>query len=418
MLPALARYAIVTPSSRVRISEGDMAVRLKEQASAAAAKLARPPGVMQVLPSLVTGGVERGTIDVAAALTAAGWNALVVSAGGPLVREVERAGAAHVQLPVDSKNPLVMRANVARLARLARERKIDFVHARSRAPAWSARAAAKRVGAHFITTFHGTYNAQNPLKKLYNSIMAKGERVIAISDFIGAHAREVYGADPAAVRVIPRGIDLALFDRGAVSQERMIRLAQAWHLPDGMPVVMLPGRLTEWKGQSVLIDAMAKLEHQRQDVHCILVGDDQGRSAYRRRLAAQIERLDLGGVVQIVGACNDMPAAYMLADVVVSASTDPEAFGRVAVEAQALGRLVVATDHGASRETVIDGVTGWLVAAGDPAALAEGLRMALAVPPQSREQMSRRAMAHVRENFGKERMCAATLALYKELLGA
>jgi glycosyltransferase involved in cell wall biosynthesis len=393
-----------------------MAVQLNEQSPAPAAKVTRPPGVLQVLPSLVTGGVERGTIDIAAALAAAGWNALVVSAGGPLVREIERAGAKHAVLPVDSKNPFTMRANIARLARLAREHKIDILHARSRAPAWSARSAAREVGAHFVTTFHGTYNANNPLKKLYNAIMAKGERVIAISEFIGVHASRTYGADPTIVRVIPRGIDLALFDRAAVSPERMIRLAQAWRLPDGVPVIMLPGRLTAWKGQSVLIDAMARLG--RYDVRCILVGAAQGREAYRQRLVDQIKRLDLEDVVHIVGPCNDMAAAYMLADVVVSASTDPEAFGRVAVEAEALGRLVVATDHGASRETVIDGVTGWLVAPGDPAALAEGLRLALSVPPQSREAMAARAIAHARAHFGKDRMCAATLALYKELLGA
>jgi glycosyltransferase involved in cell wall biosynthesis len=177
---------------------------------------------------------------------------------------------------------------------------------------------------------------------------------------------------------------------------------------------MLPGRLTEWKGQSVLIEAMARLG--RTDVRCILVGDDQGRAGYRKRLEEDVARLGLESVVHLVGHCNDMPAAYMLADVVVSASTDPEGFGRVAAEAQALGRLVVATDHGASRETVIDGVTGWLVAPGDAQALAEGLRLALAAGPQAREAMSARAVAHARAHFAKERMCAQTLAVYEELL--
>jgi len=391
-----------------------MAIKLSDTGPVADPTLARAPGVLQVLPSLVTGGVERGTIDVAAALTAAGWRAVVVSAGGPLVREVERAGAIHVPLPVDSKNPLVMWGNIRRLAALAREHRIDIIHARSRAPAWSARGAARRAGAHFITTFHGTYNAQNPLKKLYNAVMAKGERVIAISDFIGRHVTSEYGADPARVRVIPRGIDLTMFDRAAVTPERMIQLAQAWRLEDGIPVVMLPGRLTDWKGQAVMIHAIARLG--RKDLRCVLVGDDQGRVAYRKRLEDEIERLDLASVVHIVGHCNDMPAAYMLADIVVSASTDPEAFGRVAAEAQALGRLVVATDHGASRETVIDGVTGWLVAPDDAEALAQGLRVALATPPRGREAMMACAIAHAREKFSKTRMCADTLALYGELL--
>jgi glycosyltransferase involved in cell wall biosynthesis len=370
--------------------------------------------VLQVLPALGAGGVERGTIDVAAALTAAGWRAVVVSSGGPLVREVERAGATHLSLPVESKNPLVMRANIDRLAEVIRAHDIDIVHARSRAPAWSARGAAARCGVHFVTTFHGTYNAGNPLKKTYNAIMTKGERVIAISDFIGEHVVAEYGAERGRVVVIPRGIDLATFDRAAVSAERMIRLAQTWRLDDGVPVVMLPGRLTEWKGQSVMIEAVARLG--RHDIRCILVGDDQGRAGYKKRLEEEIARHGLEHVVHIVGHCNDMPAAYMLADVVVSASTDPEAFGRVAAEAQALGRLVVATDHGASRETVIDNVTGWLVAPGDAQALAEGLRLALAAGPEAREAMTARGIAHAHKNFAKERMCAQTLAVYEEVL--
>jgi glycosyltransferase involved in cell wall biosynthesis len=391
-----------------------MASTANEVKPVAAPNLSRAPTVLQVLPALGAGGVERGTIDIAAALTAADWRAVVVSSGGPLVREVERAGAIHIVLPVESKNPLVMRANIDRLAEVIRAHNVDIVHARSRAPSWSARAAAARCGAHFVTTFHGTYNAGNPLKRAYNAIMTRGERVIAISEFIGAHVVDDYGADPARVVVIPRGIDLGVFDRAAVSAERMIRLAQTWRLDDGVPVVMLPGRLTEWKGQAVLIEAIARLG--RHDIRCILVGDDQGRTGYRKRLEEEIARHGLELIVHMVGHCNDMPAAYMLADVVVSASTDPEAFGRVAAEAQALGRLVVATDHGASRETVIDNVTGWLVAPGDAQALAEGLRLALAAGPEAREAMTARGIAHARKSFAKERMCAQTLSVYEEVL--
>ena len=370
--------------------------------------------MLQVLPALVTGGVERGTIDIAAALVAAGWRAVVASSGGPLVRELERAGVTHLAMPVDSKNPLVMRANVARLAEAARAHDIDIIHARSRAPAWSARFAARAAGCGFVTTFHGTYNAANPAKRAYNAVMAKGERVIAISDFIGRHVIEKYDASPDRVRVIVRGIDLATFDPASVSPERMIQLARTWRLDDGVPVILMPGRLTDWKGQSVLIEAISRLK--RHDVRCLLVGDDQGRAAYRQRLEDEIERLGLRAVVHIVGPCNDMPAAYMLADVVVSASTDPEAFGRVAAEAEAMGRPVVATDHGAARETVIDGATGWLVPPADAQALADALRTALALDAPAREAMARRAMAHVRSRFGKDRMCEATLGVYTELL--
>jgi glycosyltransferase involved in cell wall biosynthesis len=371
--------------------------------------------VLQVLPSLHAGGVERGTVDVAAALVAAGWRAVVASAGGPMVREVERAGAIHITLPVDSKNPLVMRGNVRRLAAAIRAHKVDIVHARSRAPAWSAQAAAHATGAHFVTTFHGTYNAQNRFKRKYNAIMARGERVIAISEFIRDIAVDDYGAIPDHVRVIPRGVDLAAFDPTSVTPARIVQLAHAWKVPDGIPIVMLPGRLTRWKGQTVLIDALAKLG--RRDLWCVLVGADQGREAYRRELIQRATRAGLGDTVRIVGHCTDMPAAYMMADVVVSASTDPEAFGRVAAEAQAMGRPVIATDHGGSRHTVVDGETGWLVQPGDPDALAQALDHALNLGGQERERLAERAVAHVRANFTKAAMCTATLAVYREVLG-
>jgi len=333
-----------------------------------------------------------------------------------MVREIERAGALHVTLPVDSKNPLVMRRNVGRLADLIRAEKVGIVHARSRAPAWSARAAARATAVHFMTTFHGTYNAQNWFKWKYNAIMAKGERVIAISEFIRDIAINDYGAKPENVRVIHRGVDLAAFDPHTVNPARIVQLAKAWSVPDGIPIVMLPGRLTRWKGQTVMIDALAKLG--RSDLHCVLVGADQGREAYRRELVERAIRAQLGDTIRIVGHCNDMPAAYMLADVVVSASTDPEAFGRVAAEAQAMGRPVIATDHGGSRHTVIPGETGWLVKPGDAAALAEALERALRLSATERERLSERAIAHVRANFSKAKMCAATLAVYREVLGA
>lgn len=377
----------------------------------------QPPNttVLQVLPSLHAGGVERGTADIAAALVAAGWRSIVASAGGPMVREVERAGATHITLPVDSKNPLVMRGNIRRLAAVIRAHEVDIVHARSRAPAWSAQAAAHATGAHFVTTFHGTYNAQNRFKRKYNAIMARGERVIAISEFIRDIAVNEYGAIPDHVRVIHRGVDMATFDPMSVTPARIVQLAHAWKVPDGIPIVMLPGRLTRWKGQTVLIEALAKLG--RRDLWCVLVGADQGREAYRRELIQRATRAGLGDTVRIVGHCNDMPAAYMMADVVVSASTDPEAFGRVAAEAQAMGRPVIATDHGGSRQTVIDGETGWLVQPGDADALAQALARALNLSRPERERLAERAVAHVRANFTKAAMCAATLAVYREVLG-
>lgn len=376
----------------------------------------RKPVILQVLPALVTGGVERGTVDLAAALTEAGWTALVASSGGHMVRELDRLGVKHIALPLHSKNPLVIRANIARLEEVIEAHGVDIVHARSRAPAWSAFYAARNANAHFVTTFHGTYNlGVMGLKNAYNAIMTRGERVIAISHFIADHVQSVYRTDPGKIRVVHRGVDLTKFDPNRVSQERIIQLAQRWRLPDGYPVVMLPGRLTRWKGQTVLIEALARLG--RRDIRCLLVGSDQGREAYTEELKVLVEKRGLGEVVHIVGDCNDMPAAYMLTDVVVSASTDPEAFGRVIVEGQAMGRPVVATNNGAARENVLDGRTGALVPPNDPDALAAALAAALALDPDERENRAALAIKFVRDNFSRELMCARTLGVYAEVLG-
>jgi len=371
--------------------------------------------VLQVLPSLVTGGVERGAVDIAQAVVAAGGTALVASAGGPMTREIERAGAVHIALSADAKNPLTMWYNVGRLTRLLRQHGVDILHARSRAPAWSARAAARRAGIPFVTTFHGNYGAGNAVKRGYNSIMARGDRVIAISDFIGRQIVTRYGVDADRVRVIPRGVDVALFDPAAVTGRRVIQLSEQWRVPDDASVVMLPGRLTRWKGHLVLIEALARLE-DRAGLRCILVGSEQGRTGYVAEIKAEIARRGLDSMVQIAGESRDMPAAFMLADVVVSASTEAEGFGRVIAEAQAMGRPVIATDHGGARETVIPGKTGWLVPPGDASALAQALREALAMDRRAREALAARAIGHIRADYTKEIMCARTLALYQELL--
>ena len=371
--------------------------------------------VLQVLPALNSGGgVERGTVEIATAITAAGGRALVASSGGDMVHTLARAKAEHFTLPVASKNPLTMYANIDRLAKLIKAEGVDIVHARSRAPAWSAYFAAKRAGVHFVTTFHGTYSQGNPFKHFYNSVMTRGERVIAISSFIAGRIRQAYGVPAARIRTIHRGVDINRFDPSKVTAERVAALAGQWRLDDGAPVIMLPGRLTRWKGQVVFIRAVAKLN--RRDIRCILVGSDQGRAAYRQELESLVDELDLGEVVRIVDHCDDMAAAFMLTDVVVSASTDPEAFGRVLPEAQALGRPVIASDHGGARETVIDGETGWLTPPGDVDALAEALARVLELKEPARRILSDKAIANVRDNFSRESMCAKTLDVYNEVL--
>jgi len=383
-----------------------------ETSTAAAAAGTRPPAVLQVVPRLVTGGVERGTVEVAAALVAAGWKSVVASAGGPMVREIERAGARHVELPLASKNPITMRRNVERLAQLVRHERIDIIHARSRAPAWSALAASRRVGCHFVTTFHNAYGDDGWFKRRYNSVMGEGERVIAISRFVAEHAQQVYGVPPERLRIIERGVDFGRFDPERVSAERVIHLAREWQLPDGVQLVMLPGRLTRWKGQLVLVEAVEKLA--RRDLRCVLVGAGEGH--YRQQLLDTIKRKDLGGLFQVIEDCRDISAAYMLADVVVSASTRPEGFGRVIAEALAMGRPVVATDHGGAREIVLDGETGWLVPPDDPEAMSAAIAHALALTPADRMALAGRAMAHMREHFSTQLMTDRTLAVYEEIL--
>jgi len=376
----------------------------------------RQPVVLQVLPSLVTGGAERGCIDVAVALQQAGGTPIVASSGGPMTRELDRNGIRHITLPLDTKNFFSMRRNARRLEAIIREFGVDIIHARSRAPAWSAMWAADRCGIRFVTTFHAPYNFKNALKRKYNSVMAMGDRVIAVSDFIREHILANYEVHPHTVRVIHRGIDRALFAPERVTATRMIQLAKQWRLPEDKPIIMLPGRLTRWKGQTVMIDALAKLG--RSDVRCLLVGADQGRTGYRAELEARIARLGLSGVVHMTDHCNDMAVAYALANVVVSASLEPEAFGRIIVEAQAMGRPTIVTDLGAVRETVVAGETAWVVPPADADALAQALAEALDMTDEQRRHLAERAMAHVTESFTKERMCADTLAVYDEVLSA
>ncbi len=353
-------------------------------------------------------------MEIAQAIVGAGWRSLVVSSGGPMAHEFTRVGAQHFILPLASKNPLVMRANIQRLADLMDAEDVDIVHARSRAPAWSSYFAARQTGRRFVTTFHGTYSTGNWVKRRYNSVMIRGERVIAISAFIASHVRRVYGVPASRIRVIHRGVDLERFDPARVSADRVLALANQWRLPDGMPVVMLPGRLTRWKGQTVFIEAIAKLG--RHDIRALLVGSEQNRAAYRSELEALVEHHGLGDVVHIVDHCKDMPAAYMMADVVVSASTNPEAFGRVIPEAQALGRPVVATDHGGARETVIPNETGWLTSPGDTDALAAAVERVLCLSAAERSQLVEKSLANVRDNFTRDAMCAKTLDVYNEVL--
>ncbi len=374
----------------------------------------RGPVILQVIPELNVGGTERAVTDVARAVIDAGGEALVVSQGGDLAPELLRTKARLIQMPVASKSPLTIQRNASRLVKLIRSEHVNLIHARSRAPAWSALKAARRTGCPFVTTFHAPYNFSGGLKKRYNAVMAKGDRVIAISDFIAAHVRENYGVGDDRLRRIHRGIDVVSFNPSAVSSERVASLAARWNLPDGVPIVMLPGRLARWKGQDVMIQAMTQME--RNDALCLMVGVGSGHEGLRRKIEKDIETRGLAGRVVLIDGCQDMAAAYRLADVVVSASIEPEGFGRVAVEAQAMGVPVVATNHGGTHETMEPGVTGWLVQPEDPAALAQAVAVALDLDEEGRVRLAAAARARVVERFVRTTMCAQTLDVYRELI--
>lgn len=372
-----------------------------------------PPAILQVLPALVTGGVERGTIEIAEAQIAVGFRAIVASAGGPMVAELERLGARHVTLPLDRKSPLTIWRNAARLAALVRAEGVAILHARSRGPAWSALLAARWTGAGFVTTYHGSYNEGFPGKRAYNAVMAKGDRVIAISHFIAGLIAERHGTPAERIRIIPRGVDPRRFDPALVVPERLALLRATWDVPERYPVVLLPGRVTRWKGQGVLVEAMAALPG---DAMALLVGNQGGKRDFVAELEARIAALGLGGRVRLVGHAEDMAAALLLADVVVHASTDAEAFGRTVIEAQAMARPVIASDLGGPRETVADGVTGWRVPPGDAAALAAALTRVLAMPASERAAIGAAARQAVLAHYTTRAMQDATIAVYRELL--
>ena len=375
---------------------------------------------LQILPSLSIGGVERGTVDIARALVESGWRALVASAGGPMVRELERCGAEHITLPLNSKDPLFIFRNTHRLIHLIRSHKVDIIHARSRAPAWSAKHAASAAKIPLITTFHGVYgHGPFGIKKHYNRIMTKGEIVIAVSEFIRAHIMKNYDVPTERIRVIHRGVDLNIFDQSRVTPTRLIQLTSKWRLPENAPIIMLPGRFTAIKGHILLVDALAELARRKNEsleIRCLMVGKNQGHTSYCNRILDHAAARNVSDNVHIINDCNDMPAAYMVTDVVVSATTRPEAFGRIMAEAQSMCRPVVASSHGPSDEIIIPGVTGWLFTPNDPISLADALERALQLRRDERKALADIAIARVREHFSNTKMCDKTLAIYDEAI--
>lgn len=381
-----------------------------------------PPNftVLQVVPALETGGAEQTTLDVAAAIVRAGGRALVASAGGRMEPRLAEVGGELVRMPLASKSPLTLAANARRLAEVIRRERVSLVHVRSRAPAFSALRAARRAGVPFVATYHGVYNSRTPLKRWWNAVMTRGDLVIANSEFTREHVLREHGIDPARVVAIPRGVDLDRFDPARVSPERVRALCEAWDLgaDEPEPKLLLAGRLSRWKGQALMIEAVGRLitEGGAPNLMVVMAGDDQGRHDYRAELDRAIVNNGLSDSVRLVGHVDDMPAAYKLADLAAAPSLEPEAFGRTAVEPQAMGRPVLAADHGAVRETVVDGETGWRVEPGDVHAWTRALRTALEAGPDRWAAMGAAGRARVRRLYSVDAMTDATLEVYARVL--
>jgi glycosyltransferase involved in cell wall biosynthesis len=375
--------------------------------------------VLQVTPELNAGGVERTTIEMAQAISRAGGLALVASAGGRLEPDLEATGGELIRLPVNSKNPLTVFANALRLAEIARKRGVVIIHARSRAPAWSALMAARWTKTAFVTTFHGIYNGRRGLKRFYNSVMARGDIVIANSEYTREHILANYAVDPARVIAIPRGADIGQFDRARVSAPEIAAMRTLWNIAtkDARCVIIAPARLTRWKGQLVLIEAVRMIEERRPGaLKLIIAGDAQGRSAYVQEMVAAIKAAQLQETVAIVGHVDKMPVAFAASDIAVFPVTEPEAFGRGAIEAQAMGVPVIASNLGGFTETIVEGETGFLVPPGVAVALAGVLERMIDLGPEARASMGRLGESRARSLYSTAALQAATLGVYQRLL--
>ncbi|MGV6874930.1 glycosyltransferase family 4 protein [Pseudochelatococcus sp. B33] len=380
--------------------------------------------ILQIVPELEAGGAERTTVDIAAGLAEAGARALVATEGGRLVGELQANGGIWIPFPARTKNPLSMALNARKLIGICRREGVELIHARSRAPAWVALPAARALRLPFVTTYHGSYSGKSAVKVLYNSVMARGDVVIANSHYTAGLIEAAYPVSHGRVKVIHRGTDLSRYQPDKVAPERVEALRKAWGIAPYQRIVLLAARLTAWKGQRVLIEAADLLHRQGlADVVFVLAGDPQGRDGYVRQLDKDIGERGLGDVVRRVGHCTDMPAALLASAIVTVPSTEPEAFGRVAVEAQAMGTPVIVSDLGAVPETVLgppevpaNERTGWRTPPGDAKALAEAITEVFALGASARHALTTRARRHAERHFSLEYMVNETLDVYEKLL--
>ena len=378
--------------------------------------------VLQVIPKLGFGGAETGCYDLAHYLAEQNCDSFLITSGGQLLRHVRRDRVKVIRLPVHSKNPITIFFNFIIIFFILWIYKIDIVHARSRAPAWSCLWACFFSGKKFVTTFHGTYNFSSKLKHFYNSVMVRSKLIIGGSNFIFSHINENYSKylklKKQKLMVIFRGINLEFFDKNNVSEKKVNALAESWKINRKNFIILLPGRLTKWKGQEIFIEALNLLveEYNNENFHAVILGSDQGRDVYSKKLLLLVERYRLRKKTSFIENCKEMPLAYKLSDLVVSSSIEPEAFGRVAVEAQAMNKPIVASDIGGSKETVLNGKSGLLYKYNDPKELAKAINKIMKMDKQSLNLKGNLGRKNVEKKYNVDQMCQTTFTEYKKLL--
>ncbi len=377
--------------------------------------------VLQVIPKLGYGGAETGCYDIAHYLPENGCESFIVTSGGELTKFVDKKKVKLIKLPVHSKNPLLILINTILLIGIILFFKISIVHARSRAPAWSCLFATKLTNRKFVTTFHGTYNFSGKFKKFYNSVMVRSDLVIAGSNFIFSHIKENYSEYLSSQKkflVIFRGINVDYFDSSTKLENDEKNLLQKWNIHDEKKIILMPGRLTSWKGQELFIEAinLVKIELGYEAFHAVILGNDQGRDLYKKKLIRLTEQYHLTNQIKFIDHCNDMALAYKVSDIIVSASIEPEAFGRVAVEAQSMQKLIIASNIGGSNETINDEKTGFLFKSGNAESLSKKIIRGLTMDETAKNQIGKEGRNNIINKFNVEKMCFSTYSEYKRLL--
>ena len=377
--------------------------------------------VLQVIPELGYGGAETGCYDLAHYLSEKECKSFIVTSGGKLIKFIRKDKVKIIKLPVKSKNPLVILMNAFILSLIILIFNIDIVHARSRAPAWSCFFACNITRRKFVTTFHGTYNFSNKFKKFYNSIMVKSNLVIAGSNFIFSHISANYKSylkPKNKLMVIFRGINLDYYNKKNISEKNKNMIYTEWKVRQDKTLIILPGRLTYWKGQEIFIESLNILveDYNRTNIQAVILGSDQGRNVYSKKLYSLVQRYQLNNKIKFINHCREMPTAYSLADIIVSCSIEPEAFGRIAVEAQSMEKPIVASDIGGSNETILNKRSGFLFKSGDPRELAKVLNNVIDLDKEALYSIGNEGRKNVTKKFDVDKMCQTTFTEYKKLL--